>query len=625
MTRIDRWSQVMGRRGRSGFDVRPAAVLARQMNLCRPLLAALAFTPTIFATAIIPVRDPAAYVPDIAALVTSHASELRELVERYTEDRDRLKRFYSVQNSESYERAFRGFYETWQAKLAALPVTGLGAEGRIDYVLLRSEVAYELRLLTRERKKSDEMAPLLPFAEGIARLQESRRYLEPVEPKAAAATLDKLYHQLSDAHKAIEAGLEKEPAAGAVVLRPSKIVALRAAQRIEELSGALDSWFKYYDGYDPLFSWWMQEPRGKLTEALKSYQKLLREKIVGVKSGEDEPIVGDPVGREGLMEELEHEFIAYAPEELIEIANREFAWCDAEWRRTARELGFGDDWKAALEKSKNDYVVPGRQPEVVRDLARDAIDYLRRNDLITVPPLAADTWRMRMMTPTEQKTSPFFLGGEEIYVSFPTAGMSQDDKLNSLRANNVHIAKATVFHELVPGHSLQMFMMSRYQPQRQIFSTPFWMEGWALWWEFQLYSRGYTSKDPLDRAGALFWRSHRCARIIFSLNFHLGKWTPQQCIDFLVDRVGHDRHTATGEVRRSFNGSWSPLYQVGYMMGALQLRALHGELVTKGGMNLRDFHDRIMQGGCMPIELVRARLRGDKLPADYKAVWRFAE
>ena len=408
-------------------------------------------------------------------------------------------------------------------------------------------------------------------------------------------------------------------------LRPAKIVALRAAGRLDELSAALDGWFKYYDGYDPLFSWWTREPCTQLGEALKAYQKVLREKIVGAKPGEDEPIVGDPVGRDGLMEELEHEMIAYTPEELLEIANREFAWCDAEWRRTARELGLGDDWKAALEKSKNDYVAPGRQPELVRDLARDAIDYLRKNDLITVPPLAADTWRMRMMTAEAQKTNPFFLGGEEIIVSFPTSAMSHEEKLNSLRANNAHLAKATVFHELVPGHSLQFFMMTRYQPHRQIFDTPFWMEGWALWWEFQLYARGYTSQDPLDRAGALFWRSHRCARIIFSLNFHLGKWTPQQCIDFLVERVGHDRHTATGEVRRSFNGSWAPLYQVGYMMGALQLRSLHHELVEKGGMNVRDFHDRIMQGGSMPIEMVRARLRGDKLPADYRAVWRFAE
>ena len=39
------------------------------------------------------------------------------------------------------------------------------------------------------------------------------------------------------------------------------------------------------------------------------------------------------------MEELEHEMIAYTPEELLEIANREFAWCDTEWKRvTSRHV-----------------------------------------------------------------------------------------------------------------------------------------------------------------------------------------------------------------------------------------------------------------------------------------------
>jgi uncharacterized protein (DUF885 family) len=570
-------------------------------------------------------RDAAAYVPDVAALATPESSELREMVERYSEDRSRLRRFLSVRASDGYDRAMRGFNETWGKRLSEVSMPHLGVEGCIDYVLLRSEIAHELRLEEREKARVQEIAPLLPVGEGIAELQASRRLIERIDSKNAAAKLADLSKHLADAHKALEAGLAKEAPAGVTPSRPSKITALRAASRADELSRVLDNWFEFYNGYDPEFSWWVHEPYSKLSEALKSQKKFLREKIVGVKQGEDEPIVGDPIGRDGLLEELEHEFIAYTPEELIEIANREFAFCDAEWRRTARELGLGDDWKAALEKSKNDYVPPGRQPELVRDLAREMIDYVEKNDLITVPPMAAETWRMRMMTPAEQKVNPFFLGGESIIVSFPTAEMSNQDKLGSLRANNIHIARATVFHELIPGHSLQDFMTRRYQPHRELFSTPFWVEGWSLWWEFQMYDRGYTSKDPLDRAGALFWRAHRCARIIFSLNFHLGKWTPQQCIDFLVDRVGHDRHTATGEVRRSFNGNYSPLYQAGYMIGALQLRALHKELVESGKMKVRDFHDRIMQGGPMPIELVRARLRGDKLPANYKANWRFAD
>jgi uncharacterized protein (DUF885 family) len=125
--------------------------------------------------------------------------------------------------------------------------------------------------------------------------------------------------------------------------------------------------------------------------------------------------------------------------------------------------------------------------------------------------------------------------------------------------------------------------------------------------------------------GALFWRAHRCARIIFSLKFHLGEWTPQQCIDFLVERVGHERASATGEVRRSFNGDYSPLYQAGYMLGALQIRDLHRKLVEGGKMTDKQFHDAILRGGPMPIEMVRAHLLQEKLPLDFKPNWRFAD
>jgi len=123
----------------------------------------------------------------------------------------------------------------------------------------------------------------------------------------------------------------------------------------------------------------------------------------------------------------------------------------------------------------------------------------------------------------------------------------------------------------------------------------------------------------------LFWRTHRCARIIFSLNFHTGKWTPEQCVDFLVDRVGHERASATGEVRRSFNGSYSPLYQAGYMLGALQLRDLDHALVRPGGMSVRQFHDSILMGGPMPIEMVRARLKNERISREFKPQWRFAD
>ena len=82
-------------------------------------------------------------------------------------------------------------------------------------------------------------------------------------------------------------------------------------------------------------------------------------------------------------------------------------------------------------------------------------------------------------------------------------------------------------------------MTARYRPYRQTFGSGFWMEGNAFYWELLFWDLGFDA-TPQQRIGALFWRMHRCARIIFSLSFHLGAMTPQQAIDFLVAEVGHE-------------------------------------------------------------------------------------
>jgi uncharacterized protein (DUF885 family) len=401
------------------------------------------------------------------------------------------------------------------------------------------------------------------------------------------------------------------------------VVARRAANALGDLRQALKSWHDFSAGYDPLFTWWTADPYQKADKALEAYLKVLRETVVGIKPGEPEPIIGDPIGADGLRADLAHELIPYSIEELIAIAEREYAWCEAELKKAARDMGFGDDWKAALEKVKQTYVPPGEQTTLIRDLALEAITFVESRDLVTVPPLAKEIWRMEMIPPERQRVSPFFLGGEVFRVSYPTDAMSHEDKLMSMRGNNPHFSRATAQHELIPGHHLQGFMTSRYNTHRRVFGTPFWGEGWALYWEFRLWDLGFP-RGPEDRMGMLFWRTHRAARIIFSLRFHLGTMTPQEAVDFLVDKVGHERANAEGEVRRSFAGDYEPLYQAAYMLGGLQFYALHRELVGPGRMTERAFHDAILQGGRMPVEMVRARLTGQTLARDYRASWRFA-
>jgi len=339
---------------------------------------------------------------------------------------------------------------------------------------------------------------------------------------------------------------------------------------------------------------------------------------------DDSGIPGRPIGREALLVELAGELIPYPPEELVAKARDELAWCDAEVLKASRAMGCGDDWRAALEKVKQKHVRPGEQPRLIRDLSDEAIAYLKKHDLVTIPPLAEETWRMTMMTPERQLVNPFFTGGEVISVSFPTNTMSHEAKLQSLRGNNIHFSRATVHHELIPGHHLQMFMNARYQPHRALFGTPFWLEGWALYWELVLYERGFP-KTPEDKIGFLTWRKHRCARIIFSLGYHLGAMSAKECIDLLVDRVGFEPENAAGEVRRSFGGAYGPLYQAAYLLGGFQFWELRKELVGSGKMSERQFHDAILNEHAMPISMVRAILFNEPLSAEGLPPWYFGK
>jgi hypothetical protein len=555
--------------------------------------------------------------PDAHQILGPAPADLGPLLERYDIDLRSLRRFYDVQQSPTTERVMRQFYQAWQGVLQSVRFDGLPPEGRIDCLLFRNKLDHEIRQLDLNRKRSEEIVDLIPFAPAITELKEARQRVDPLDPSAAASTLEQISKQMEDLSKRIN----EPPKGGGIEVR--KTVAFRAARTVDRLRDTLKAWFEFYDGYDPLFTWWVTEPYKRTSTAMEKYAGLIREKLAGIKPGDRDTIVGDAVGRDMLVSELAYEMIPYTPEEIIEIANREFAWCDAEMLRASRDLGYGDDWKKALEHVKTDYVPPGQQPAFILGLVEEAIDFVGSHNLVTVPPLAAQTWRMEMMTPERQRINPFFTGGEILSVSYPVESMTEEQKLMGMRGNNKHFSRATAFHEVIPGHFLQEFMDERYRPYRSLFYTPFSVEGWALHWEMLLWDQGFT-KTPEDRIGALFWRMHRCARIIFSLSFHLGKMTAQECVDFLVNRVGFERENAAGEVRRSFeSGYYGPLYQVAYMLGALQFRALHKELVDSGKMSNREFHDAILKMNAIPVEMVRASLTKQPLDAGFVSNWKF--
>jgi len=613
---------------------------------------------------------PNGNTPELADLDSSK-SEMRSVIERFISDRGSLARSYPVDISQSRQARFMQFYTDWLALIAKMNFDTMSLDGKIDYVLFKYHLEHELKQLEIQNKSLEEIAVLVPFANTISNLAEARRKMEKIEPQKIAAQLNDLNKQVETTRRSLADLMRNDQT------KFKKSVANRAMSTVTGLRNTLRNWYGYYNAYDPLFSWWVEEPYRSIDQSLGNYATYLGERVAGVRAteasqtladarpgggqgqgqgqgrgggqgtgggggrgggfggggggqgratgaraGDSSDIIGDPIGREALMVELASEMIPYTPEELIAIGRQELEWCRNEMKKASRELGYGDDWQKALEHVKNKYVEPGKQPDLIRDLALEAIDYVEKNDLVTVPSLARESWRMEMMSPERQLVNPFFTGGEVISVSYPTNSMSHEQKMMSMRGNNPHFSRATVHHELIPGHHLQGFMSQRYKPYRGLFSTPFWGEGWALYWELFLWDRGFA-KTPEDRIGFLFWRSHRCARIIFSLSFHLEKMTPQECIDLLVKEVGHEPENATAEVRRSFAGNYGPLYQAAYLLGGLQIYSLHKELVDSGKMTNRAFHDSILRENRIPIEMVRAILTKQKLTRDFKSNWRF--
>jgi hypothetical protein len=85
---------------------------------------------------------------------------------------------------------------------------------------------------------------------------------------------------------------------------PTPVVGSRAAAATDDLRGTLAGYYRFYSGYDPIFSWWAADPYKKADEALRAHSAFLRERVVGVRPGQEEPIIGDPIGAGGMASDL---------------------------------------------------------------------------------------------------------------------------------------------------------------------------------------------------------------------------------------------------------------------------------------------------------------------------------
>src|SRR5262245_48966170 len=125
-------------------------------------------------------------------------SEMRAAIERYTVDRGSLQRSFPVVTSPARRERFRELYTDWLTSLQKLDFDSMSQDGKIDYILFKNHLEYELRQLDIQAKQLSEIQPLIPFAKTIIDLEEARRRMEPIDSAKVAASLNELRKQIDE-------------------------------------------------------------------------------------------------------------------------------------------------------------------------------------------------------------------------------------------------------------------------------------------------------------------------------------------------------------------------------------------------------------------------------------------
>src|SRR5690606_1852289 len=152
-------------------------------------------------------------------------------------------------------------------KLAGVDYSTISVDGQVDYILLKRKVEEMQNVLRKEAALYGEIEKYLPFAATIYRYAQLRR---------RGATMDgqEVANQLNQAAKDLEKISEEVTKGGKIAEEKANYT----ADMITSLKGRLKSFHDFYNGYDPLFTWWVPATYKKLDEQLSAYEKLIRSK-----------------------------------------------------------------------------------------------------------------------------------------------------------------------------------------------------------------------------------------------------------------------------------------------------------------------------------------------------------
>src|SRR6266481_5002867 len=178
--------------------------------------------------------------------------------------------------------------------------------------------------------------------------------------------------------------------------------------------------------------------------------------------------------------------------------------------------------------------------------------------------------------------------------------------------------EAIAYHEGVPGHHMQLSVQQQLTglPKFRQHGLGFnaYVEGWALYAE-QLGKEVGFYQDPASDYGRLSSELFRAVRLVVDTGIHAKGWTRDQVVDFMRKSGAVDEPTIQSETDRYI--SW-PAQALSYKLGQLKIRELRERAKKELGpkFDIRKFHDEMLDGGTLPLDLLEART--DKWIAEQK-------
>jgi uncharacterized protein (DUF885 family) len=171
--------------------------------------------------------------------------------------------------------------------------------------------------------------------------------------------------------------------------------------------------------------------------------------------------------------------------------------------------------------------------------------------------------------------------------------------------------EAIAYHEGIPGHHMQISVaqeltgLPKFRQHNLGYNA--YVEGWALYAEQLGKDIGFYQDPPSDY-GRLRSELFRAVRLVVDTGIHEMGWSRQQVVDYMRKANCVDEPTIQSETDRYI--AW-PAQALSYKLGQLKIRELRDRAQKQLGpkFDLRTFHDEILSGGTLPLDLLDQRVQ----------------